>query len=93
MAAMESEKTMFEVYRDSAYGGTYRVVYFTELNDHNKETEISRALSGEHFLDGFLKNYGKDAAKAIIDDMIEQLNRGEAITPEEFVRRLGEHVA
>jgi hypothetical protein len=90
---MEADKTMFEVYRDAAYGGQYRVVYFTELQDHNKESEINRAMAGEHFLDGFLKNYGKDQAKSLIDHLLERLNRGERITPEEFARNLGEHMA
>ncbi|MCW5981220.1 MAG: hypothetical protein KIT09_24265 [Bryobacteraceae bacterium] len=90
---MESDKTMFEVYRDTAYGGQYRVVYFTELQDHNKETEINRAMSGEHFVDGFLRNFGKDDAKAVIGEMLERLNRGERISPEDFLRTLGEHMA
>ena len=90
---MESDKTMFEVYRDSAYAGQYRVVYFTELQDHNKETEINRAMAGEHFVDGFLRNFRKDDAKSIIDSMIEQMNRGVRISTEEFLRRLGEHIA
>ena len=84
---------MFEVYRDAAYAGQYRVVYFTELQDHNKETEINRAMAGEHFIDGFLRNYRKDDAKAIIDAMIERMNRGERISREEFLRGLGEHIA
>ena len=40
----ESDKIMFEVYKEAAYTGLYRVVYFTELQDHNKEFEISRAM-------------------------------------------------
>jgi len=52
-----AEKTMFEVYRETSYSGNYRVVYFTELQDHNKETEINRAMAGEHFVDGFLADH------------------------------------
>ena len=51
---------MFEVYRDNTYSRRFRVVYYTELQDHNKETEISHALAGEHFIDGFLRDYGKE---------------------------------
>ena len=46
---------MFEIYRETTYTGKYRVVYFTELQDHDKETEINRAMAGEHFYDGFLE--------------------------------------
>lgn len=45
--AFESDKTMFEIYRETTYTGKYRVVYFTELQDHDKETEINRAMAGE----------------------------------------------
>ena len=91
--AFHSEKTMFEVYREAAYSAQYRVVYFTELQDHNKETEINRALAGEHFVDGFLKDYGKEEAKAAIDSLLERLNGGEPITPEQFLEALGGYLA
>lgn len=62
----ESDKIMFEIYKEATYSGKYRVVYFTELQDHNKELEISRAIAGEHFYDGFIRNYRKDQAKEAI---------------------------
>ena len=89
----ESDKVMFEIYRETGYSGQYRVVYFTELQDHNKETEINHALSGEHFYDGFIKNYRKDDAKAIISSILDRLNRGEHLEPLEVERALGEHMA
>ncbi len=89
--AFEAEKTMFEVYRESTYTGLYRVVYFTDLQDHDKDTAINRALAGEHYFDGFLKNYGKEDAKTIIDGLLERMNAGESIAPDEFVRELGPH--
>lgn len=91
--AFESDKTMFEVYRETSYTGRYRVVYFTELQDHNKETEINHAMAGEHYFDGFLKNFGKDEAKEMIDDLLARMNGGEKISPDEFSRFLGEHLA
>ena len=89
----ESDKVMFEIYREAEYTGQYRVVYFTELGDHNKESEINHALAGEHFYDGFIKNYRKDEAKEIIDGILGRLNRGEALAPDEVERALGEHMA
>jgi thiaminase len=91
--AFESDKLMFEIYRETEYTGKYRVVYFTELNDHNKETEINHALAGEHFYDGFIKSYGKEEAKEIISGLLERLNQGERIPPEDVERALGDHVA
>ena len=91
--AMESDKVMFEIYRDATYTGKYRVVYYTELNENNKEWEINRALSGEHFYDGFIKNYRKDEAKEIINTILNRLNEGERVAPEEVEHALGEHMA
>lgn len=91
--AFESDKVMFEIYRETEYSGQYRVVYFTELQDHNKETEINHALNGEHFFDGFIKNYRKDEAKEIIDSCLARLNSGEKVAPEDVERALGDHIA
>jgi hypothetical protein len=91
--AMESDKVMFEIYREAAYTGKYRVVYYTELNENNKEWEINRALSGEHFYDGFLKNYRKDEAKDIIDSLLKRLNDGEPLAPADIESALSGHIA
>ncbi len=90
---MESDKVMFEIYREAAYTGKYRVVYYTELNENNKEWEINRALSGEHFYDGFIKNYRKDEAKDIIDTLLKRLNDGENLAPADVESALSEHMA
>jgi hypothetical protein len=89
----ESDKVMFEIYRETEYSGKYRVVYFTELQDHNKETEINHALAGEHFFDGFIKNFRKEEAKEIIQTLLARLNNGEPIDPQDVERALGEHIA
>jgi len=89
----ESDKVMFEIYRETEYTCRYRVVYFTELQDHNKETEINHALAGEHFFDGFIKNFKKDEAKEIINQVLARLNEGEKIDAQEVERALGEHMA
>jgi hypothetical protein len=91
--AFESDKTMFEVYRETTYGSRYRVVYFTELQDHNKETEINRAMAGEHFLDGFIRDLHKEEAKAVIDGLIDRMNNGEQLSPDQFLGALGKHLA
>lgn len=84
----ESEKIMFEIYKESRYSGQYRVVYFTELQDHNKETEINRAMAGEHFFDGFIRTYRKDQAKETITKLLERMNNGELVTPADVEREL-----
>ena len=79
---------MFEVYRDKSYDRDFHVVYYTELDDHNKESEINRALAGEHFVDGYLRNFGKDEAKRIIDGLLADMNNGELLTADEFRARI-----
>jgi len=89
----ESDKTMFEIYREASYNHRYKVVYFTELNEHNKESEINRAMAGDHFFDGFLNGVRKEEAKAIIDRALLRLNNGEQVRPEELERELSGYLA
>lgn len=86
--AFVSDKIMFEIYKETTYQRRYKVVYFTELQDHNRESEISRAMAGEHFYDGFIRNYQKEQAKQIINQIIERLNNGETVSPAEIEREL-----
>jgi hypothetical protein len=90
---LESEKIMFEIYKETAYLGRYKVVYFTELQDHNREYEISRAISGEHFFDGFIRAFRKEEAKEAIDAMLLRLNSGEKIDATEVERQLKQFLA
>ncbi len=84
----ESDKIMFEIYREATYSGQYRVVYFTELQDHNKESEINRAMAGEHFYDGFIRTFKKDQAKETISELLARLNKGEKLSPEDVAETL-----
>jgi hypothetical protein len=86
--AFESDKIMFEIYREGTYSGQYKVVYFTELQDHNKEYEISRAMAGEHVFDGFIKNFRKEQAKEAINGILERLNGGERLERAEIESQL-----
>jgi hypothetical protein len=88
----ESDKIMFEIYKESTYTGQYRVVYFTELQDHNKEFEISRAMAGEHFYDGFIRSYRKDQAKEVIGKFLERLNSGARLTSADLERELKDYI-
>lgn len=91
--AMDSDKVMFEIYRDGTYTGKYRVVYYTELNENNKEWEINKAMAGEHFYDGFIRNWKKEEAKDIIDAVLKRMNDGEKLGPNDIEQALGEHSA
>lgn len=88
----ESDKIMFEIYKDTLYKNDYRVVYYTELNEHNKHAEINRAMSGEHYFDGFIKDYRKDEAKTIIGKIVSDLNDGNLVKPDDIKELLKEYI-
>jgi hypothetical protein len=75
----DTKKVMFEIYREADFGGRYRVVYFTELGEHDKETEIENAMRGQHIFDGFLLHRERNRAKQVVDELLERLNRGESV--------------
>src|SRR5262245_5706066 len=82
------EKVMFEIYREAGYDRRYRVVYFTELDEHNKEQEIARAVAGEPYYDGFLRASTLEEAKRVVGDILDRLNRGEPLAVDEAARQL-----
>ncbi len=75
----DSKKVMFEIYRDAGYGGLYKVVYFTELGEHDKEKEIEDAMRGEHVFDGFLLHRERQEGKQMVSEIVDRLNRGEPV--------------
>lgn len=81
-------KIMFEIYRESEYNRMFHVIYFTQLNEGNKEFEINRAMAGEHFFDGFFLEDAEQEAKAAIKSLVDELNDGKALTTEEAKQRL-----
>lgn len=88
-----ADRVMFEVYREASYNRRYRVVYFTELGDHNRDAEINRAMAGESFLDGYLAEPRTGEAKMVIAQALQRLNDGEALDPEALRQDLAEYLA
>lgn len=78
-ATTDTKKVMFEIYRDTSLSGQYKVVYFTELGEHDKETEIADAMRGEHVFDGFLLHRERNQAKQVMEQILDLLNRGESV--------------
>jgi hypothetical protein len=86
--AIQSEKIMFQIYREPSFNRRYRVVYFTELDDHNRESEINDAMRGEAIFDGYLRNYKKEEAKRVVTEILARLNNGEALGPADIEGQL-----
>ena len=75
----DTKKVMFEIYRDSSLSGQYKVVYFTELGEHDKDTEIAEAMRGDHIFDGFLLHRERQEGKQVVEEILQRLNRGENV--------------
>ncbi|NOY06289.1 MAG: hypothetical protein GXO82_06615 [Chlorobi bacterium] len=82
------EKIMFEIYRDITYSDEYRVVYFTELTERDRENEIQRAMKGEHVFDGYISDAGNLEARRAIDAVVGRLNSGEPFSRDNIERAL-----
>jgi len=89
----DTKKVMFEIYRDADFGGRYKVVYFTELGEHDKETEIDNAMRGQHIFDGFLLHRERSHAKEVVDEILERLNRGEELNEDAIRESLQPYLA
>jgi len=89
----DTKKVMFEIYREADFSGLYKVVYFTELGEHDKETEIADAMRGQHIFDGFLLHRDRSQAKQIVDEILERLNRGESVDSVDIEKLLQPYLA
>jgi hypothetical protein len=50
-------------------------------------------MAGEHFVDGFIRDVRKEEAKSVIESLLARMNSGEAISPDQFLSSLGNHLA
>lgn len=89
----DTKKVMFEIYRDTTLTGQYKVVYFTELGEHDKDTEIADAMRGEHIFDGFLLYRERQEGKQAVDQILGELNRGSDIDPAAIEEKLKPYLA
>ena len=89
----DTKKVMFEIYRENSFGGRYRVVYFTELGEHDKETEIADAMRGERVFDGFLLHRERNQAKQVVDEILDRLNSGELVDETLIEQKLQPYLA
>ncbi len=68
------EKTMFEIYRESDYNRAFRYIFYTDLEEHGRDSEVSKAASGETAFSGFLADDLKEQARAKVEETIDELN-------------------
>lgn len=85
----DEKRIMFEIYREAVDDRCYKVVYFTELGEHERETEISNAARGEHVFDGFILTHERSRAKQVVAGILDRLNDGERLDSADIERELG----
>ena len=84
----DEKRIMFEIYREGADNGRYRVVYFTELGEHERESEIGTAARGDHIFDGFILSSERGSAKQVVERILERMNSGAQVDPADIEREL-----
>jgi hypothetical protein len=76
---MDTKKIMFEIFRERHDGG-YRVVYYTELGEHQKDYALAEAMNGEYVYSGYILHRDRDRAKSAVDELLVRLNHGEQLS-------------
>jgi hypothetical protein len=78
----DGKKIMYEIYREQ-HAGDYRVIYYTELGEHEKDYALSEAMNGDHIYSGYLQFRDREHAKSAISSLLDRLNSGERLSEEQ----------
>ncbi len=91
------DRTMFEIFRESDYNRSFHYIFYTDLDEHAREHEIARAANGETVFTGFLHDATKERARAIVEEIVDQLNEvveeQAAMSADDITARLGDLLA
>ncbi len=79
------EKVFFGIYKESGCDKRYQIVYFSELDEHERDTALNRFIEGETIYTGFLKKTCLDEAKQLLADYLARWNAGTSPVLEELV--------
>lgn len=83
---------MFEIYRESDYNRAFHCIFYTELDEHVRDSEIARAIHGETIYTGFVADEHKEKARGVVLAIVDELNEMDeeeaGLSPSEIERRL-----
>ena len=82
-------KVMFSVYRDAGGDSPFDVIYYTELEEHDRDAQIARVMAGETIHDGFLAESALADGKEAVSAILTRLNHGETMDASEIAAMLG----
>ncbi len=86
-------KIMFEIFRDVRGAPVYGVVYYTELEEDDRDVVIERVMACEHVLGGFVADGDASAqAKDAIAAILDRLNDGESLETDAVRDLLASHL-
>ena len=85
---MAAVSVMVAIYRDSTYDNRFKSIYFTELDDHGRDSEIGRAMKGEQVWGGFLSRAKIEEARGVVNRIVQRLNDGEKMSEEDIDHEL-----
>jgi chloramphenicol 3-O-phosphotransferase len=83
------EKTMFEIFRETEWSRGFHYLFYTELGDHARDTEIAKAANAETVFSGFVADELKEDARKAIEAIVDELNEmdeDEAGMPRDAIR-------
>lgn len=93
MSADAGGQVMFEIYRAPGATARYRVIYYTELHEDQRDEAIAQALAGQPVVDGFILEQSMPAARATVETILVRLNGGEALGSVEILTELANYLA
>jgi len=68
------ERTMFEIFRETDYNRTFHSIFYTDLEEHGRDSQIAKAAAGETVFTGFLADATKEDARTVIEAIVDELN-------------------
>jgi len=79
------EKVFFGIYKESGCDKRYQILYFSELDEHERDAAMNRFVEGETIYTGFLKKACLDQGKQLLADHLARWNAGTSPVLEELV--------
>ena len=79
------DKIMFGIYKESENDKPYQIIYFTELDEQERDTAMDRFVEGETIYTGFLKTTCLDEGKQLLADYLARWNDGSSPVVEELI--------
>ncbi|MCR9159844.1 MAG: hypothetical protein ACE37F_05805 [Nannocystaceae bacterium] len=68
------ERTMFEIFREGDYNRAFHYIFYTDLEEHARDDQITKAAAGETVYTGFLADETKEQARAVVEAIVDELN-------------------